>query len=290
MIGLLICLGAQAQVGSVRVELSLDKDQYIPDEDVVVSVKIYNFSGQQVVFGTEDDWITFSIIGDDNKRVAEIGHLPAKGEFTLRPSEMGTKLLNITPYYAFNKVGRYSLTATVKIPQWNMKISPPKAVFISVMDGVAIPNFSDMEFGVPPAKGVTNATPELRRYSLQKTISRNNIKLYFRLSDAQGHAIRVFPIGRMVSFSQPEARIDSASNLHILNQYGAKSFYYVVISPDGNLLVRQIHDFTQTRPTLRIDSEGRVYVGGGVRRSTPDDIPAPTPTVIPESTNNVSNP
>jgi len=290
MIGMLICLGAQAQVGSVSVELSLDKDQYIPDEDVLVSVKVYNRSGQEVVLGGEDDWISFTIIGDDNKKVAEIGHFPAKGEFTLRPSEMGTKLLNITPYFAINKIGRYSVTAVVKIPQWNKKVATQKTVFISVMDGVCLPNFTDMEFGVPAAKGVTNSAPELRRYTLEKTISRNNIKLYFRLSDAQGHAIKVFPIGRMVSFSQPEARIDSVSNLHVLNQYGAKSFFYVVISPDGNMLIRQIHDFTQTRPTLRVDSEGRVYVGGGVRRSTPDDIPAPPPTVIPESTNNVTNP
>jgi hypothetical protein len=85
----------------------------------------------------------------------------------------------------------------------------------------------------------------------------------------------VFPIGPLISFSSPEHQIDKSSNLHVLYQTGAKSFNYSVINPDGRLVIRQTHEYTDTRPTLRMDREGRIYVGGGNHRIASDDIPLP---------------
>jgi glycine/D-amino acid oxidase-like deaminating enzyme len=90
----------------------------------------------------------------------------------------------------------------------------------------------------------------------------------------------------MVSFSKPECQIDKSSNLHVLYQTGARSFNYSVINPDGRLLVRQTYDYSDTRPVLRIDREGRILIGGGVRRSSSDDLPPPADA----STNDAKTP
>jgi hypothetical protein len=103
------------------------------------------------------------------------------------------------------------------------------------------------------------------------------LKLYFRLTDASGYTLRVFPLARMLSFSEPEAQIDRSNNLHVLFQVGARSFGYWTISPEGRLLVRQTYDYTQTRPKLRVGDDGQVIVAGGVRRIIGSDEPVPGP-------------
>jgi hypothetical protein len=93
-------------------------------------------------------------------------------------------------------------------------------------------------------------------------------------------------LGSLVSFSRPEAQIDKESNLHVLFQTGARSFNYSMVSPDGILRVRQTHDYTGTRPALKIN-DGRIRVSGGMRRSTSTDLPPPLAAL---STNDVKSP
>jgi hypothetical protein len=68
-------------------------------------------------------------------------------------------------------------------------------------------------------------------------------------------------------------RIDSFSNLHVLNQTGARAFSYYVVNPDGQMIYRQTYEYTGTRPKLTNGVEGRVVVVGGVRRVAETDIP-----------------
>jgi len=173
----------------------------------------------------------------------------------------------------------------------NQEIARTLVTFV-VMNGVLMPNLPDLTFGMPPVAGQTNAVPEVRKYGVLKADYLNEPVLYFRLTDAAGtKTLRTYPLGRVVSFAQPEEQIDRYSNLHLLYQEGAKSFSYFVISPEGRMLIRQTHDFTASRPTLRADSEGRIYVAGGARRFTTSDWPAPTPPAdLNISTNsNVTN-
>jgi hypothetical protein len=98
------------------------------------------------------------------------------------------------------------------------------------------------------------------------------------LTDSDEHkAFRVFPIGPLVSFSRPEAQLDKAGLLHVLFQTGARSFLFCVINSSGEVIIRQTYDYAATRPVLRATEEGRIFVGGGVRRVTAADIPAPLP-------------
>jgi hypothetical protein len=108
------------------------------------------------------------------------------------------------------------------------------------------------------------------------------MKLYFRLTDEGGRSLRVFPLARMVDFGDPEAQMDRANNLHVLFQTGARTFTYCVIDPNGNLLARQYHEYSASRPKLHLGEEGRIFVGGGRRLLTWNDIPAP-PAGTPNS-------
>jgi len=123
---------------------------------------------------------------------------------------------------------------------------------------------------------------------LQQANYLKQMMLYVRLTDlSEQKVFKVFPAGRLLSFSKPEARIDRASNLHLLFQTGARSFLYQVIDPEGDVLVRQTYDYTSTRPVLRGDQEGKTFVQGGIRHTTATDIPAPSAAA---STNDVRTP
>ena len=132
------------------------------------------------------------------------------------------------------------------------------------------------DFGVP-ATGSANQPPEVRRYSLLQVNSlRSEIRLYFRLSDgAESKLIQVFPLGQIVPFGRPEAEMDGQSRLHVLQQNGAHTSIYTVITPAGDVVTRQLFDFVGTRTRLQLDREGNISVAGGARRLTKDDVPAP---------------
>src|SRR5204863_2654674 len=99
-------------------------------------------------------------------------------------------------------------------------------------------------FGVPKSAGASNSPPEVRKYMLlEANYLRTQLKLYFRLSDASGK-LKVFPIGPMISFGQPEAQVDRASNLHVLYQNGPHSFSYTAINPGGTVIGRRTYDYT----------------------------------------------
>jgi len=255
----------------VSVDLALDQDQFLPGESLMVGVRITNFSGQTLHLGKDNDWLHIMLEGRDNYVVPTTTELPVRGEFDVESSKIVTRRVDVAPCFALARPGRYTLRATVKLKDWDKElISKPKS-----FDVIAGTTLWEQDVGVSdPA--ASNRPPEVRKYALQQAIHLKRMKLYVRVTDQAGSRVfRVFPIGPLISFSSPEHQIDKSSNLHVLYQTGAKSFNYSVINPDGNLLIRQTYEYTDTRPTLRIDREGRIYMGGGNRRNTSDDIPPP---------------
>jgi hypothetical protein len=57
-----------------------------------------------------------------------------------------------------------------------------------------------------------------------------------------------------------------------------------VFSPDGDLLIRQTHDYTDTRPTLKFGMDSKIVVVGGERRVTAADVPPPPKEEVPAAT------
>jgi len=265
-----------AQLNGVTAQLHLDQEQYLPGEDLQLKLIITNRSGQPLALGEDNQWVTFEISAERGNPASGEGEMPVKGPFTLFSGQDVARPFNPTPYFNFRHPGRYRIGATINIPQWRQQIVCKPLVF-TIAEGVPLPNLGDLQIGVPPAPGVTNQPPEVRRYSLIKVSTLDEMKLYFRLTDRFGQTLRVMPLARLLSFSDPEAQIDRFNNLHVLVQTGAKTFTYSVLDPNGNLFVRQFHEYTQTRPRLSTDDERRVFVGGGRRRLTSDDIPAPAP-------------
>jgi len=267
------------------VEILVEQEQYLRDEAVPVKVRVTNRSGQALRLGLDNEWLRFSLEGTDSGSVTKIAEVPVTGEFTLESAQVATRQVNLSPCYDLSQPGRYLITATVRIKEWaNETSSKPRR--IEVVRGTKL---WEQEFGVPTDSG----EPEIRRYILQQANYQKQLKLYLRLADlSDNNAFRVFQMGPLVSFSPPEAQLDRGSELNTLFQTGARSFLFYVIRPNGDVAIRQTYDYTSSRPTLRSNDEGRIYVAGGVRRVMPHDIPVsiPVTAALTSVTNSTANP
>ncbi len=255
----------------VTVEVTLDQDQFLPGEALPAVVRITNRSGQTLHLGSDAAWLRFSIESKEGSVVLKKGEAPVVEAFSLESSKRAIKRVDLAPYFNLSKAGRYSIVAAVTVKEWNQQItSDPKS--FDIIEGSKL---WEQEIGVPSPGAATNPTPEVRKYTLQEAYHlQKNLMLYLRLTDATGKINKVFPIGPMVSFGQPDPEVDQLSNLHVLYQNGPHSFDYTIINPDGDILLHQGYEYT-TRPRLQADGNGNFTVVGGVRRMASDDLPPP---------------
>jgi len=271
-------LSLVAGTAQVTVDIVLDQEQYLRDESLPVKVRITNRSGRALKLGATADWLNFTVENREGHNVARLGDLPVKEEFTVESSMVATRTVDIAPFFNVGLPGRYTVSAEMKIPEWNQQISSKPRNF-SVTRGAPL---WEQIVGLP---GTGSAVPELRKYILQQA-NVKHLTLYVRITDESEHkTFKLVPVGQMVSFSRPEPQVDKESNLHLLFQSGARSFVYAVVTPAGDIILRQRHDYAGTRPTLRSGDNGRIGVAGGQRFFSRDDVPPP---IAMGSTNNVS--
>jgi hypothetical protein len=262
-------LPVPAQVG---VEVVLEQQQFLPGESLQVAVRITNRSGRALRLGTEADWLTFAVETSQGQAVAKYSEVPVVGEFALESSEVATKRVDLGPCFSLEAPGRYQVSASLRIPNWDVVIATQPKSF-DIVEGSSL---WEQEFGVPPAAGATNSAPEVRKYVLKQIhYIPGRLRFYLSVEDASGKTLRVVPIGAVLSSNRNDPRVDSASNFHFMCLTGPHSFGYYVFNPDGQLIVRRTYDYTDTRPRLVLGDKGQVSVGGGARRFAADDFPAP---------------
>lgn len=266
-------LAAFGQTDGVTLHVDLKQDQFISNEDVIVVVRVTNRSGQTLRLGGDNQWLTYEVEDITGKVAAKLSNPNVNRQIVVPSAKTARIQVNITPHFNFRQPGRYMVTAYVRLPGIEKPLVS-KAKPFDVFNGTQLQEFV---VGVPPSFSGKDGRPETRRYVLQQANYLKELKLYFRVTDASGgHTIKVFPLANMLSFSRPEAQVDRFSNLHVLTQVGARSFLYCMLNPDGQMLVRQTHDYTETRPVLKLGADGRVFVKGGIQRISSSDLPPPS--------------
>ena len=278
VVALMALLRASAQVS---MELALDQDEFLPNESVRLAVKITNQSGQTMYLGATADWLTFNVESQDGFVVVKNSEVPVVEPFDLPSSQMATKHVNLQPYFQIGQPGRYKVTASMRVKEWGLTVNSTPIIFDVIHGG----ELWSQGFGVVMA---SNAAPAARKYTLIKAnYLRQQLRLYVQVSNGDGDSvIKVAGLGPLVSFSLPEEEVDPVSRLHVLWQTGAQSFSYAVVGPGGEIVARDTYDNFNSRPHLAIDSNGAVFVRGGVRRPKPDELPqikSPETVAVPAS-------
>jgi hypothetical protein len=201
-----------------------------------------------------------------------LSEVPVNLDLELESASRASFHVDLQPHFELTKAGHYRVTAVMTLPAADTVATSPAFQF-DVIPGSTL---WSQEFGVPPASATASDPPDRRKYLLQQANYTKQLRLYLRVVDADDErTYRVVPLGALVSFSKPEARVDNLGRLHLLHQDGAKAFTYHLILPDGSLAARRTYDISATRPKLRVNEDGEVIVVGGVRRVTAADLPKP---------------
>jgi len=288
---------ARSQVG-VLAGVSLEQSELLPDEKMDLKLTIQNRSGQDLLLGTVSDWLTFTVLGEKDRVVPLLrdDHKYTAGETNVPAGLFASSDFDLTPYFDFRQPGRYTIKATIKIPQWGQEVTVTPVSF-TIVNGIRLANMPDLEVGVPPAvakaaeyelmnmtdmePGVpfsSNHPPVIRKYFLERSDVKGDMKLFVRLTDATGNrTARLVPIGPFFGFTQPDVMLDRAMDLHVLHQTGSQTFTYCVVDTLGQILQRETYQYTEQRPVLRHDEAGGVVVAGGKRVVTASDLPPPQP-------------
>ena len=251
----------------VSVELDFEKEFYIADETMIANVRVTNFSGQTLQFGDDNHWLMFSVEAKDGFLVDEEGTPNVTGAFEIPNASRGTRRVNLAPYYKMRTPGRYHVTATVFCRQLKevLKSTP---VEVNIIRATTL---WERDFGVP-SEGAEGY--EVRKYSLIRALNKNQLELYIRVAMRDNTKVfGVFSVGNIVSFGSPEAQLDRLSRLHLLQQYAARSFRYLVVTPDGELMTRHRYDYTNSRPKLAAEANNLIGVRGGIRVPAETDLP-----------------
>jgi hypothetical protein len=265
---LLLLASAGALSAQVSVEVLLGQEQFLPGEALPVKVRLVNNSGQTIRFGKED-WLSYSVEGRDGIIVMRTGEAPQPHDFSIKAAEMATTHADLSPYFNISKPGRYAVAVTVHIKDWDKEVTSAEKHF-DIVQGA---RFWEQEFGVPQPADV-HTPPEVRKYILQQATLARQMKLYLRVTDAsESKTLRIFPIGPMISFSDPQMRVDRLSNLHLLFQEGAHVYNYSVFNPDGAVTLRQTYHYSTSAPRLKGDEAGNAIIVGGVRHLADTDFP-----------------
>ncbi len=275
LIVVLACLGLTSVRGQITVELDFEKDSFIANETMFASVRVTNFSGQTLRFGTDNHWVMFAVEGQNGFLVDQRGTPNVTGLFEIPNGSRGTRRVNLAPYYEMTTPGRYMVTATVICQQVREVLKSPKRE-INIIRATTL---WEKQFGVvsPGSEAY-----DVRHYALIRALNNNRLELYVRVASRDGSKVYgVFSMGNIVSFGSPEAQLDRLSRLHVLQQYAARSFRYVVVTPDGELMTRHRYDYTRSRPRLGAGAENLIAVMGGIRVPTESDLPPSLETFDP---------
>ncbi|MGE3312658.1 MAG: hypothetical protein AB7O66_22035 [Limisphaerales bacterium] len=271
---------SHAQTAGVSIEIMLDETTYLPGEDLPVGVRISNLSGRPLTFGTDNVWLSFYAETKSGDIVPRLGQVPVEGEFTLESAKAGTKWWNVRPYFDFRDSGTHLLFAELRLPFGTERIISEPATF----NIQSARKLWEITFGVPPSPDAPDRPPEIRRYALQSAVRTRDRNLYARVTDeSETRIYRVVLLDRLLSFSNPRTQLDHLSQLHVLFQTGGSTYTYCVVTPDGEIAVRQKHEIvTDSRPRLMKLEDGSITVGGGRRLPASSDVPPwdPTPAEI----------
>ncbi len=260
----------------VRFQISLKQKLFLAGESIELEVAMLNNSGGPLTFRPEDGWLEFTVwsmlkpTGEGNP-VARLRPVTVEETFTVKHTDAARTTVNLTPGFDMRRPGLYRVTASMVYRGATAPVTAEPVTF-NVVPGFKL---TEHVFGLPP-RADSDAPPEARKYLLQQlTLTEpREMRLYLAVTDvSEATIIRQLKLGRMAGSNKPPTQLDRLSNLHVLHQTeNGRHFVHSIVSPRGDLLVRETHESIGSQPTLLLDDEGVVTVKGGARRARPDDI------------------
>ncbi len=258
--GCLIFLAGSLQA-QIQVELKFKRLQYIAYEPVMATLVITNLAGRNVELRDDrgQHWFGFEVSGREGQPIAPAR--PDASELPLRVESGKTvsRKINLTPIYAVHDLGTYRVRANVYFADLNKFFYSEQKVF-EVTNARPI---WQRTVGLPEG---TSGGGNVRTYSLLMNRFPDHTSLYVRVEDKDSNVVyATYPLGRIITFAEPQEEIDRANQLHVLHCSAPRTWAYSHIGLNGELLKQETFMETKSRPRLLHAAGDAVAVSGGMR-------------------------
>src|SRR6201993_2094774 len=250
---------ATAAEAQVQVDLKFKRLQYIAYESVVATVAITNLAGRDIELHDADgqSWLGFEITGSEEQPIAPLSGANREPPLKIQAGQRVTRQIDLTPLYPVHEYGAYHVRTNVYFADLGKFFYSAPRVF-EVTDAHPI---WQQTVGVPEGAGTSG---DVRTYSLMTNRFPDHTSLYVRVQDKDtGVVYATYSLGRTIAFEEPQAEIDRANQLHVLQCAAPRAWSYSRIGFNGELLAHSLLMETNSRPRLVHSTNGDVAVHGG---------------------------
>lgn len=262
---ILVLAAAPRLSAQVAVSLAIDRQNYLPYENIWASVSIKNQTGHPLTFGSNPKLkgvLDFQILTPDGKAAPLLKGKDATIFGVLPPGGTESYCISLTRLYKVTEPGKYRVRAVLSHSLLSSSYQSNEVVFtiISGMEvwktEVGIPSMSDkMEGG---KKIQTRVYRIINFYDGVDTV-------FCLLVEDKDFVYGVARIGFDIGDAPPEKEIDRLSKIHILAQDSPTIFTYLIFDPKCKLENKVVYlRADKSRPILvRDPKDGTVVVAGG---------------------------
>ncbi len=249
---------AQAQI---RVDINLERSEYLLFEAIEIQVKITNYLSKPLDMARmagANSWLDFSVTTMSGEPVPPSDYSRKIPNMALLSNQEKTVEINLLPWFFIQNPGEYRVKAQVTLGEEHFD-SPQ--IYFSIVRGVTVWQSS---YSIPLNSKGTSIKVSPRSYFLIVHQEEQEPTLYARIVDDEKNYIYcTTPLGSVVSYGDPQARIDRRGDLHILHQSGARTFTYTHISDVGKRLNYRFFTNLQSAPGLEVNAKDETEVIGG---------------------------
>lgn len=259
-----IVLAATAQA-QVMMQVSTDRDNYLPYESIRMQVTLRNNSGNHLTFGSGEDapgFIRLEILDRSGNRVKPtVPDFNAADGLVLPAGASKSVIINVNEFYALNKPGYYELTARLRHPRFSYDLVS-QVLRIKINEGQVV---WERHIGIP-SSGPGEAIQERQIAILSFQADQSRIYA-LRVQDKR-YVYNVARLAPNVRGVKPSFEVDARSHLHFLVQTQPRLFSYWVYDYNGKEKVSAHYVVEEYLPIPRLIRDpdiGRVMVAGGRR-------------------------
>jgi hypothetical protein len=241
---------AQLQVG-----LSLPRSMFIRYEPLLVTVSITNLSGRPLLLADSagTPWFSFQIQSENGRPIPTRLSGYSKDPVAIGPGETLRRSVNLTPLYALDDFGRYSIRVSIFDASSGRHFSSRPTNF-EITEGRTL--WQEM-VGHPDDGSQRLITLLAHRLP-------NSTAAYLRIQDPKnGRVFCTHRLGSLVTYGSPQVELDVNNEVHVLQMRAPRTFIYSHIGLNGEVRQRMAFEQTSTKPSLQRGASGEVLVVGG---------------------------
>lgn len=257
----ILCFVVSSAEAQIQVELKLKRLQYVAYEPVIATLTITNLAGRDVVLrnNAAQRWFGFEISGKEGQTIAPATTIASEPPLNIEAGKTVSRKIDLTPIYPVHDPGIYHLRANIYFADLNKFFYSAAKVF-EVTNARPI---WQKTVGVPEGEP---AAGKVRTYSLLSHRFTDHTSLYVRVENRDaGVVYTTYPLGRLIATDPPQAEVDRANQLHILQCAAPRTWTYSHIGLNGELLKRETFLEIKSRPRLVHTANGAIAVRGGMR-------------------------